>query len=147
MRVMVAEEGRPMVAVHMDAASGSKAGLWTGRIVTAVVAVFLAIDSGIKLLQLQAVRDAMAPLGYPAELGLAIGIIEAICLVLYVVPQTAVLGGVFLTGLLGGATAAHLRVGDPLFTHVLFGVYVGILAWGGLYLRDERLRALLPLRR
>ena len=135
-----------MVAITAET-KAPKAALWSGRILTAIVALFLVLDSGIKLLQLPAVREAMAPLGYPAELGLVIGIIEAICLILYVVPQTAVLGAILLTGLLGGATAAHLRVGDPLFTHVLFGVYVGILAWGGLYLRDEKLRALIPLRR
>ncbi|HEY3916942.1 MAG TPA: DoxX family protein [Stellaceae bacterium] len=134
-----------MVALSVET-KAPKAALWTGRILTGIVVLFLALDSGIKLLQLPAVREAMAPLGYPAELGLVIGVIEAICLVLYAVPRTAVLGAILLTGLLGGSAAAHLRVGDPLFTHVLFGVYVGILAWGGLYLRDEKLRALIPLR-
>lgn len=136
-----------MVAVSVETTGGSRTMLWTGRVVTAIVVLFLALDSGMKLLQMPQVREAMAPLGYPAELGLVIGIIEAICLVLYVVPQTAVLGAILLTGLLGGSAAAHLRVGDPLLSHVLFGVYVGILAWGGLYLRDERVRALIPLRR
>jgi len=136
-----------MVVLGVETTNASQAGLWTGRIMTGVVALFLVLDSGIKLLQMPAVREAMAPLGYPAELGLVIGVIEAICLILYVVPQTAVLGAILLTGLLGGSVAAHLRVGDPLLTHVLFGVYVGILAWGGLYLRDEKLRALIPLRR
>jgi hypothetical protein len=89
----------------------------------------------------------MAPLGYPVQQGLTFGIIEAICLLLYILPQTAVLGAILLTGLLGGSVAAHMRVGDPLFSHVLFGVYVGILAWGGLYLHDDRLRALIPFRR
>lgn len=136
-----------MVAVSVETAEGSRTMLWTGRVVTGIVVLFLVLDSGMKLLQMPQVREAMAPLGYPAELGLVIGVIEAICLVLYVVPRTAVLGAILLTGLLGGSAAAHLRVGDPLFTHVLFGVYVGILAWGGLYLRDEKLRALIPLRR
>ena len=135
-----------MVAITGEAGA-SRAALWSGRVITALVVLFLALDSGIKLLQLPAVREAMAPLGYPADLGLVIGVIEAACLVLYVIPQTAVLGAILLTGLLGGSAAAHLRVGDPLLTHVLFGVYVGILAWGGLYLRDEKLRALIPLRR
>jgi hypothetical protein len=136
-----------MVALTVETANGSKAALWSGRVMTGIVALFLALDAGMKLLQLDAVREAMAPLGYPAGLGLVIGLIEAVCLLLYVVPQTAVLGAILLTGLLGGSAAAHLRVGDPLFTHVLFGVYVGIFAWGGLYLRDEKLRALIPLRR
>lgn len=136
-----------MVAVSVGTAGGSRTMQWTGRLITGIVVLFLVLDSGMKLLQMPQVREAMAPLGYPAELGLVIGVIEAICLVLYVVPQTAVLGAILLTGLLGGSAAAHLRVGDPLLTHVLFGVYVGILAWGGLYLRDERLRSLIPLRR
>lgn len=136
-----------MVAMSVAAAGGSKAMLWAGRVLASIVVLFLVLDSGMKLLQLPQVREAMAPLGYPPDMGLVIGIIEAICLVFYIVPQTAVLGAILLTGLLGGSAAAHLRVGDPLLTHVLFGVYVGILAWGGLYLRDERLRALIPLRR
>lgn len=136
-----------MVALGIAAANGSKTALWTGRVLTGIVTLFLVLDSAMKLLQLDAVREAMAPLGYPAGLGLVIGVIEAICLLLYIVPRTAVLGAILLTGLLGGSAAAHLRVGDPLVTHVLFGVYVGILAWGGLYFRDERVRALIPLRR
>ena len=136
-----------MVALGIAAANGSKTALWTGRVLTGIVTLFLVLDSAMKLLQLDAVREAMAPLGYPAGLGLVIGVVEAICLLLYIVPRTAVLGAILLTGLLGGSAAAHLRVGDPLVTHVLFGVYVGILAWGGLYFRDERVRALIPLRR
>lgn len=136
-----------MVALGIAAANGSKTALWTGRVLTGIVTLFLVLDSAMKLLQLDAVREAMAPLGYPAGLGLVIGVIEAICLLLYIVPRTAVLGAILLTGLLGGSAAAHLRVGDPLVTHVLFGVYVGILAWGGLYFRDERVRPLIPLRR
>jgi hypothetical protein len=136
-----------MVALTAETAKGFKAMLWVGRMTTGLVALFLAFDSAIKLMQLDVVREAMVPLGYPDYLGLVIGTIEAICLVLYVVPQTAVLGAILITGVLGGAIASHLRVGDPLFSHVLFGVYVGILAWGGLYLRDDRLRALIPFRR
>ncbi len=136
-----------MVALTAETAKGFKAMLWMGRVTTGLVALFLAFDSAIKLMQLDVVREAMVPLGYPDYLGLVIGTIEAICLVLYVVPQTAVLGAILITGVLGGAIASHLRVGDPLFSHVLFGVYVGILAWGGLYLRDDRLRTLIPFRR
>ncbi|HXE29731.1 MAG TPA: DoxX family protein [Stellaceae bacterium] len=136
-----------MVALTIDKPAGFKAMLWTGRAITGFVALFLAFDSVIKLMQLDVVREAMQPLGYPDHLGLVIGVIEAICLVLYVVPQTAVLGAILITGVLGGAIASHLRVGDPLVSHVLFGVYVGVLAWGGLYLRDEKLRALIPFRR
>jgi hypothetical protein len=136
-----------MVALTAETAKGSRAMLWVGRVTIGLVALFLAFDSVIKLMQLDVVREAMAPLGYPDNLGLVIGIIEAICLVLYVVPRTAVLGAILITAVLGGTIASHLRVGDPLFSHVLFGIYVGILAWGGLYLRDEKLRTLIPFRR
>jgi DoxX-like protein len=86
-------------------------------------------------------------LGYPGHLIRGIGIIELVCLALYVIPQTAVLGAILLTGYLGGAVATHVRVESPLFSHILFPVYVALLIWGGLYLRDDRLRALIPLRR
>ena len=125
----------------------SRAALWTGRVLTALVLLFLALDSAIKLLDLEVVRQSMVELGYPVALDRTIGAIELVCLLLYALPRTALLGAILLTGLLGGAIASHLRLGDPLFTHVLFGVYVGLFAWGGLWLRDARLRALLPLRR
>jgi hypothetical protein len=76
-----------------------------------------------------------------------LGILTLVSTVLYALPRTSVLGAILLTGYLGGAIATHLRIGSPLFTHILFGVYLGLMVWGGLYLRDERLRALLPLRR
>ncbi len=121
-------------------------GLWAGRAMSGLVVLFLAMDAGMKLADLQPVREASAQIGWPLALDRPIGLIELICLVLYAIPRTSVLGAVLTTGLLGGAVAAHLRLGDPLFSHVLFGVSVGALAWGGLYLRDERLRALLPLK-
>jgi hypothetical protein len=93
------------------------------------------------------VLEAGAPLGFPgADMARGLGAVLLVCTVLYMVPQTAVLGAILLTGYLGGAVATHMRVGSPLFTHVLFGVYLGILLWGGLYLRDARLRALIPIR-
>ena len=85
-------------------------------------------------------------LGYPAASVHWIGIIELVCLVLYLVPRTSVLGGLLLTGYLGGAIASHVRISSPLFTHTLFPVYVALVLWGGLYLREKRLRALVPLR-
>ena len=88
----------------------------------------------------------MVELGWPGEMGLPLGVILAVCTVLYVVPQTAVLGAVLLTAYLGGAVATHVRIGSPLFSHVLFGVYIGVMMWGGLWLREPRLRALFPLR-
>ena len=135
----------------MDAVAGTTAAppakwmRWAGWGLTGVVALFLAMDGTMKFMDLPQVRDATAQLGWPTRLDLTIGVIEVACLVLYLVPRTAVLGAVLLTGLLGGAIASHVRVGDPLFSHVLFGFYVGLMAWGGLWLRDARLRALLPL--
>jgi DoxX-like family len=92
------------------------------------------------------VVEAFNQLGYPVSLAPAIGILELACVVIYVIPRTAVLGAILLTGFLGGAVAIHVRVGDPLFTHTLFPIYVGVLVWGGLFLREARLRALIPLR-
>lgn len=127
----------------------SRAMLWTGRVLSALVVLFLTFDGAIKLVPIAPVTETMQQLGYPAGEGLArgLGILTLACAILYAVPQTSVLGAILLTGLLGGAIATHLRVGSPLFTHLLFGVYLGLLAWGGLFLRDERVRALIPLRR
>ncbi|HEY1427786.1 MAG TPA: DoxX family protein [Caulobacteraceae bacterium] len=129
-------ERRPAVAMR-----------WGGRVLTGLVALFLAMDAGMKLADAVWVRQAAAGIGWPASLDRPLGAIELIGLVLLVVPRTAVLGAIWLTGLFGGAIAAHLRQGDPLISHVLFGVYLGVMMWGGLWLRDERVRALLPLRR
>jgi DoxX-like family len=126
---------------------GSRVWLWVGRILTGIVALFLLFDSVIKLLKLDIVVESFVQLGYPESVARPIGILELACLVLYLVPQTAVLGAVLWTGILGGAITSHLRVGDPVFTHLLFGVYLGLMLWGGLYLRDAKLREVLPLRR
>ncbi|HEV2188434.1 MAG TPA: DoxX family protein, partial [Stellaceae bacterium] len=104
-------------------------------------------DAFGKLILMPQVIEATQQIGYPADLLRPLGIIILLCTALYAIPRTAILGAIVLTGFLGGAVASHLRLEDPLFTHVLFGVYVGVLAWGGLYLRDERVRALIPLRR
>ena len=131
----------------IQTAPTGRAMLWTGRVMSALVVLFLAMDCTMKLLDLEAVKTAMTQLGWPTGLDRTIGAIELVCLVLYAIPRTAVLGAILTTGLLGGAIASHLRLGDPLFSHVLFGVYIGLLAWGGLYLRDDRLRTMIPLRR
>lgn len=114
--------------------------IWTGRILTAIPVLFLLFDTVIKLLQIDPVKQSFRALGYPETLGLAIGILELMCVLVYVIPRTSALGAVLLTGYLGGAIATHVRVGNPLFSHVLFPVYVGLLLWGGLLLRDARLR-------
>nr|WP_182548953.1 DoxX family protein [Phyllobacterium myrsinacearum] len=124
----------------------SNKALWTGRVFSGLVVLFLIFDFGIKLVPLDVVTQSLAELGYPATLGMArgLGVLLLICTVLYVIPQTSILGAILLTGYLGGAVATHLRIGSPVFSHLLFGVYLGLLIWGGLYLRDPRVRALIP---
>jgi hypothetical protein len=131
-----------------EAAPVSSAALWTGRAISAVVVLFLIFDAAIKLVPMQIVTDTMGELGYPPTVGIArgIGIITLVCTVLYAWPRTAVLGAILMTGLLGGAIATHLRIGSPVFTHLLFGLYLGLFAWGGLYLRDPRVRTMMPFR-
>lgn len=109
-------------------------------------ALFLLFDSVIHLMKIKPVEEAFVQLGYAASLAHGLGIIELICLILYVIPRTAVLGAILLTGYLGGAIASNLRIGSPLLSTVLFPIYVALPLWGGLYLRDARLRALIPLR-
>lgn len=118
-----------------------------GWIVTGLVGAFLAMSAGFKFFTPDIVRETMSGLGWPAHHDLMIGIIETVCVVLYLVPRTSVLGAVLETALLGGAIATNVRVDNPLFSHELFGVYLGVLVWLGLWLRDGRVRALLPLRR
>ena len=120
---------------------------WAGFAMTGLFVLFMLMDVGIKLMRLPIVDQSMIELGYPPGLGFWIGVIEALILVLYVVPRTSVLGAVLFMGVFGGAIAAHLRHGDPVLSHDLFGVYLGVIMWGGLWLRDAALRALFPLRR
>jgi hypothetical protein len=136
-------------ASNSDAQSAplSKGRLWTGRIMSALPALFLLVDGIGKLIKPAPVVEGTVQLGYPESVLLGLGIVLLTCTVLYVIPRTAILGAILLTGYLGGAIATHVRVGSPLFSHILFPVYLAVLIWGGLYLRDERLRALIPLRR
>ena len=120
--------------------------IWAGRILSALAAMFLIFDGVIKLIDFAPVRESFEKLGLPHHLAPTIGIIQLVCVALYLVPRTAVLGAVLLTGFLGGAIAMHLRVGDPLFSHVLFPTYVAAMVWGGLFLREPRLAAVLPIR-
>ena len=121
--------------------------LWAGRIMSGVAVLFLLFDSVGKVLKLAPVVEGTTQLGYPVSVLLGIGTVELLCLVVYMIPRTSILGAILLTGYLGGAVATHVRIGSPLFSHVLFPIYVAVLIWGGLYLRDEWLRALIPLRR
>ena len=119
---------------------------WAGWVVSGLIAAFLAFSASLKFFMTDIVRETMSGLGWPAHHDLMIGIIETVCVILYIIPQTALLGAILETALLGGAIATNVRVDNPLFSHELFGVYLGLLVWGGLWLRDPRVRALLPLR-
>jgi hypothetical protein len=120
----------------------SKKMLWAGYIISALPVLMLLFSGVMKLLKPAPVMEGFVRFGYPESLALGIGIVELACAALYVIPRTSVLGAILLTGYLGGATATHVRIGEPFFVPILLGV----LIWGGLFLRDERLRALLPLR-
>ncbi|HUL34082.1 MAG TPA: DoxX family protein [Candidatus Eisenbacteria bacterium] len=124
----------------------SKGALWTGRILSALVILFLLFDCTLKFAKPAPVVDSFAHLGIPLSLDVPIAVILLTCVLIYAVPQTAVLGAILLTGYLGGAVMTHLRAGDPLFSHILFPSYLGLLLWLGLYLREPRLRALAPFR-
>ena len=114
---------------------------WVGAVMTTLVALFMVFDFGIKFTTNDAAVTAFAELGYPMPLASAIATLEAFCLLVYLVPRTSILGALLLTGYLGGAIASHVRIGSPLFSHVLFPIYVGLMIWGGLILRDDDLRA------
>jgi hypothetical protein len=135
-------------AIDLPPAAAPRAQARAGWLLSGLAIAFFAMDGAMKLANLPMVAEASAQLGWPADAG-TIRMLAALLLgatLLYAVPRTAVLGAILLTGYLGGAVAAHVRVGSPLFTHSLFGVYLGVFVWGGLWLRDPRLRALIPLR-
>lgn len=123
--------------------------VWTGRVLSGLFVLFMVCASvAPKFLMADMVAEQnMTPLGWPAKYLMLIGLIELACVILYVIPRTSLLGAVLMTGLLGGAVATNLRVENPLFSHTLFGVYLGLFMWGGLWLRDASLRAVFPLRR
>jgi len=128
------------------AAPASKTGLWAGYVMGALVVLFLLMDAVIHIMKIPPVVEAFAQLGYPLSSATPLGVVELACLALYLFRRTSLLGAILLTGYLGGAVAIHVRIGSPLFSHMLFPVYVGVLVWGSLYLRDARLRALFPVR-
>jgi hypothetical protein len=126
----------------------SATAIWAGRAMSGLVILFMIFDASLKLIPLAVVTDSMIELGYPPSVGLARGlaIVILVCTALYAFPRTSFLGAILLTGYMGGAIASHLRIGSPLFSHVLFGLYLGLMVWGGLFFRDERVRALIPFR-
>jgi hypothetical protein len=125
----------------------SKAQLWTGRVISTLLVLLLLLDGIMKLFKPVQVTMAFSHLGFPESTIIPIGALLIVCAILYAIPQTAILGAILLTGYLGGAVVCHVRIGDPLFSHILVPVYIGILLWAGVYARDLRLRALIPFRR
>jgi hypothetical protein len=134
------------MSLAAQASPVSKKELWIGRTLSGLPVLFLLFDSLGKFVRPAPVVAGTLQLGYPETVILPLGMVLLACTVLYVVPRTSVLGAILLTGYLGGAVATHVRVGNPLWTHVLFPIYVGTLIWAGLLLRESRLRALFPLR-
>jgi hypothetical protein len=131
-----------------DSQGGTSAGVWAGRVLSGLVALFLLADSVMKL----AVPEMMAAntppnMGWPLDAGTLriLGVLLLVPTLLYLWPRTAVLGAILITGYLGGAIATHARISDPLFSHTLFGLYLGLMVWGGLWLRSPALRSVLPL--
>jgi TRAP-type C4-dicarboxylate transport system permease small subunit len=119
--------------------------LWTGRVLSGLFALFmLGASVTPKLMMMPVAEQTMAQLGWPAGYAFAIGVLELVLVVLYLIPRTSLLGAVLMMGLLGGAMATQVRAEMPLFTNILFSVYLGLFMWGGLWLRDPRLRALFP---
>jgi hypothetical protein len=133
-----------MESAHQTAPASKKM-LWAGLILSWLPALFLLVDGVMKLIKPAPVVEATVKLGYAESILLGLGIVLITCTVLYLIPRTSVLGAILLTGYLGGAVATHVRAGEGWFP-VLFPVFFAILLWGGIYLRDERLRALIPLR-
>jgi hypothetical protein len=126
----------------------TSAKLWAGRVLTGLFVLFmLGASIAPKLLGMPVAEATMAQLGWPPGYVLMIGLIELACVLLYLIPRTSVLGAVLMMGLLGGAMATQIRAGSPLFSHILFSIYLGLFMWGGLWLRDPRVRALFPVAR
>lgn len=123
------------------AGGSSRAAVWAGRVMSGVATLFLLFDSVLKLMRLPPVIEGAKQLGYPTAVVFGLGVVLLVCVLTYAAPRTSTLGAVLLTGYLGGAVATHVRVADPLFSHTLFPVYVAVLIWGGLFLRDARVRA------
>ena len=131
-------------AVQSDTHDQSKLSLWAGRIMSLLPALFLLIDGIMKLVKPAVVVEATVKLGYPENVIFGLGVVLIACTILYLIPRTAVLGAILLTGYLGGAVATHVRVGDSTFS-IVFALIFGVLLWGGLYLRNNRLRSVFPL--
>jgi hypothetical protein len=140
------EQSGAAIAVRSTGPKKATLGIWTGRVMSGLVIAFMLMASVFpKLFLSELAAESMPQLGWNAKHLLVIAAIELVGTLLYAIPRTAVLGAVLMTGLLGGAVATHLRIDNPLLSHTLFPLYVGSLMWGGLWLRNARVRALLPL--
>lgn len=135
------------MSVAIDTLPPSRRQIWAGRVLSGIAVLFLLFDATIHLLKPEPVVKGFADLGYPISVSVPLAIIEFACVVLYLIPRTSIFGAVLLTGYLGGAIAAQLRVGAPLFSTLLFPIYVALFLWGGLYLRDPVVRTFMPVRR
>ncbi|WP_065752066.1 DoxX family protein [Bradyrhizobium paxllaeri] len=137
------------MTVTAEPLPASRPARWVGRILSGLVIVFLMFDGAIKLVPWPIVTETMDRMGYGSSDALmrGLGAITIVCTVLYAIPPTSILGAILLTGYLGGAIASHVRIDSPLFSHTLFGLYLGLMLWGGLWLRDANLRRLIPFRR
>jgi DoxX-like family len=138
-----------VMSILVDTAPVSKPARWLGRLLSGLVILFLLFDGAIKLVPWPVVTETMDRMGYGSSETLArsLGVITLVCTILYAVPPTSILGAILLTGYLGGAMASHVRIGSPLFSHILFGFYLGLMVWGGLWLRNRSLRDLIPFSR
>jgi hypothetical protein len=138
---------QPIVQTAGSPGSTSMKSIWAGRIISGLITAFMIFDAVIHLMKPAPVVEGFAKLNFPLRLAVPLGIVELLCIVLYVIPSTSILGAILLTGYLGGAVAIQLPTGNPFFGEILFPVYVGVFLWGGIYLRDARLRALIPFQR
>ncbi len=135
------------MSVTIDVAAPTRGRIWTGRILSGIAGLFMLFDATIHFLRPEPVVKGFAQLGYPLSVAVPIAIIEFVCIALYLIPRTSIFGAILLTGYLGGAIASQLRVGAPLFSTLLFPIYVALFLWGGLYLRDPLVRSIIPTRR
>ncbi|MDN4072922.1 DoxX family protein [Fictibacillus terranigra] len=124
----------------------SKSRLWTARVMSGLVTLFMLFDGITKLLKLSVSVDGMVEMGFAEHHVITIGILALLSTILYALPQTSVLGAIILTGFFGGVIATHIRLDNPLFSHTLFPVYLAVLTWGGIYLRDKRLQIIFPIK-
>jgi len=137
---------RATAGTTASAGTISKGQIWTGRVMSTLAVLFLLFDSAMKFAKIAQVLEAFDRLEWPRSTIIPVATLLLLCTIVYIIPRTAILGAILLTGYLGGAVATHFRHQDPLFSHILFPVYLGILVWGGLYAQDLSLRALIPLR-